>query len=98
MSDQHQHLLNIVKKLPSDYKPWGEVIRWKDENKSYPDCSGGCKHYLILEGGLGYDWGVCSNEKSPRCGILTFEHQAGFGCFEPDESESDFDFEEEKKI
>jgi len=26
-----------------------------------------------------YDWGVCSNPRSPRCGLLTFEHQ---GCWE----------------
>ena len=85
--DLHNHLLTIIQKLPSDYEPWGDVKRWEDENQSYPDCSSGCKHYLILEGDLGYDWGVCSNKNSPRAGLLTFEHQAGYGCFEQDEDE-----------
>lgn len=80
--DQHEHLLKIVKKLPTDYQPWGEIKRWKDENKSYPDCSGGCKHFFELEGELGYDWGVCAKKDSPRAGLLTFEHQAGLDCFE----------------
>lgn len=79
---KHNHLLNIVKKLNTDYEPWGKIARWEDDNKIYNDCCS-CKHFLTLEGVLGYDWGVCSNEKSPRVGLLTFEHQAGFQCFEP---------------
>lgn len=35
-------------------------------------------------GPLGADWGVCSNPKSPRAGMLTFEHQ---GCREFEEDE-----------
>jgi hypothetical protein len=42
----------------------------------------GCKYFNALEGKLGYDWGVCINEKSHRFGKLTFEHQAGVDCFE----------------
>lgn len=88
MKDQHKHLLKIVKKLPTDYKPWGNVERWEYDNQAYPDCSSGCKHYIVLEGDLGYDWGVCSNENSPRAGLLTFEHQAGYGgCFEQEEED-----------
>ena len=87
--DLHSHLLKIIQTLPSDYKPWGSVERWEDENQSYPDCSSGCKHYLILEGDLGYDWGVCSNKNSPRAGLLTFEHQAGYGCFEQEQDDDD---------
>ena len=34
---------------------------------------------------LRYDWGVCSKPGGPRAGLLTWEHQAGFGCFESDE-------------
>ncbi len=39
---------------------------------------------MTLAGDLGMDWGVCANPRSPRAGLLTFEHQ---GCefFEYDE-------------
>jgi hypothetical protein len=77
----HDILRTIVKRLPEDYDPWGTNERWKDPDKSYPDCSGGCKHYYELKDRdnetLGADWGVCANPKSHRCGLLTFEHQ---GC------------------
>lgn len=75
--NNHKHLLKIVIKKPQDYAPFGEVIRWENENENYPDCSMGCKHYLNLENDLGNDWGICCNSKSHRCGLLTFEHQ---GC------------------
>lgn len=82
----HKHLFTILKVLPTDYKDYGgDIVRWEEENKSYPDCSCGCKHYLVLEGELGYDWGVCTNKNSPRAGLLTFEHQAGLGCFEDEQ-------------
>lgn len=69
--------------LPSDYDEYGgDVKRWKDPTLDYPDCSAGCVHFVPLGDGLGSDWGVCSNAKSPRKGLLTWEHQAGFGCFE----------------
>jgi len=67
----HEHLLEIVERLPSDFEPYGRRKRLG------PDCSCGCKHFLLLAGQLGYDWGVCAHPKSPRCGLLTFEHQ---GC------------------
>lgn len=41
------------------------------------DCSCGCRWFHILDGIRGMDWGVCFNPKSPRCGLLTFEHM---GC------------------
>jgi Uncharacterised protein family (UPF0158) len=70
----HEELWRIVKKLPSDFQPYGE----RDRDKDYgPDCSCGCVHFVKLEGELGYDWGVCANPKSPRAGLLTFEHM---GC------------------
>ena len=69
----HEHLLDIVEKLPSDFQPYGRRRRYGS------DCSCGCKHFLPLAGSLGMDWGVCANSKSPRCGLLTFEHQ---GCFQ----------------
>lgn len=72
----HDHLCEIVRKLPEDYDVWseGKVERWADSDQAYPDCSMGCKHAQWLEKG---DWCVCSNPESHRCGLLTFEHQ---GC------------------
>lgn len=77
----HHLLLELCPKLPTDFEPYGQRSREEDWG---PDCSCGCKHFLELEGVLGADWGVCSNPRSPRRGLLTFEHQ---GCreFEDDE-------------
>ena len=41
------------------------------------DCSCGCKYFHALEGKEGADWGVCTQPRSPRAGLLTFEHM---GC------------------
>jgi hypothetical protein len=78
---RHAALLKVVRKLPTDFAPWGERSR---DGASGPDCSGGCRWYIRLEPTLQLDWGVCRNPASPRCGLLTFEHQ---GCeqFEADE-------------
>jgi len=40
------------------------------------DCSSDCKFFHELAGVRGQDWGVCFNSKSPRSGLLTFEHMA----------------------
>lgn len=75
--DHHEHLWVMCKKLPEDYEPYGSKVREK------ADCSCGCAYYYKLadlddgENALSYDWGVCTNPKSHRCGLLTFEHQ---GC------------------
>ena len=54
-----------------------------------PDCSSGCRHFIPLEGEVGKDWGVCSEPRSPRAGLLTFEHM-GCSFFETDpEDEAD---------
>ena len=82
-ADLHTQLIEVVEKLPSDYKPWGQVERWEDSNKNYPDCSMGCKYANWLEGDLKSDWCICVNSNSPRFGKLTFEHQAGLDCYEP---------------
>ena|SRR5579864_2366934 len=66
----HWHLMAVCIQLPTDYEPYGYRVR--DGN----DCSCGCKWFLELATHP-YDWGVCSNPRSPRCGLLTFEHQ---GC------------------
>jgi len=70
----HEQLWQITKKLPSDFEPYGQRNR---ETEWGPDCSCGCAHFHPLEGKEGADWGVCSNDKSPRAGLLTFEHM---GC------------------
>src|SRR4051794_19329799 len=81
-SDLHEHLLMIMRRLPSDFEPYGNRSRETDWG---PDCSCGCKHFVKLEGNLGYDWGVCANPQSLRTGLLTFEHQ-GCKAFDYDES------------
>jgi Protein of unknown function (DUF2384) len=73
---QHNLLLRIVKRLPSDFEPYGERARPEITDS---DCSCGCRWFLPLAGALGRDWGVCANPRSPRGGLLTFEHQ---GCRE----------------
>ena len=77
----HEHLWTLLKALPSDFSPYGERDRDADWG---PDCSCGCKHFHPLAGPRGYDWGVCTNSKSPRSGMLTFEHM---GCKEFEGSE-----------
>jgi hypothetical protein len=77
MSRMHEHLWTLCRCLPSDFQPYGE--RDRDTVESWQDCSCGCRHFLPLQGQLGHDWGVCANSKSPRAGLLTFEHQ---GCAE----------------
>lgn len=70
---QHVHLLAIMHRKATDYKPYGETecVGFRK------DCSCGCRFYIELRGKLSMDWGVCANPISPRCGLLTFEHQ---GC------------------
>jgi len=67
----------VLKRLPSDYKDYGgEIVRWEKPDESYPDCSSGCIHWQAIDS----DWGVCANPSSPRAGLLTWEHQAGYNC------------------
>jgi hypothetical protein len=44
----HEHLLQIVKQLPTDVAPWG-----KTEVGTFGDCSSGCRWYHVLAGRLG---------------------------------------------
>lgn len=80
----------VVRILPTDYSDYGgQVRRWSDPEKNYPDCSSGCRYYQRLisrqeEGVEDADWGVCMKIGSPRQGLLTFEHQAGDSCWEGD--------------
>ncbi len=83
--DLHEHLLEIVRRLPSDFEPYGDRERHLGEQ----DCSCGCRHYLTFAPPLGYDWGVCTNRESPRVGLLTFEHQ-GCPAFEFGEDDPEY--------
>ncbi len=74
----------VLKKLPTDYEPYGE----RPDDERGPDCSTGCRYFIPLQGKLGADWGICMNPKSPRAGLLTWEHQ---GCKEwADEDDGGF--------
>lgn len=69
--------------------PFGLVIGpYGKREHNAADCSCGCRHFLALPEPLSLDWGVCINPRSPRSGLLTFEHQ---GCefFEYDDTEVD---------
>lgn len=81
---RHEDMQAVVKSLPTDYQGYGcgTVERWADPVKTYPDCSMGCRWAAWLRGDLGLDWCVCAKPDAPRAGLLTFEHQAGYGCFE----------------
>ena len=81
-------LFACLKVLPTDYDAYGgEVTRWSDPEVDYPDCASGCRFFVPLADELRYDWGVCSKPRAPRAGLLTWEHQAGYGCFEPEQKE-----------
>lgn len=80
---KHDDLRGLAPVMESDYKDYGGTVeRWADDDKSYPDCSSGCVWFVKLTGALGSDWGVCAKRGWHRAGLLTFEHQAGYGCFE----------------
>lgn len=83
------NLFDILRILPTDYEEYGgEIKRWADPEKNYPDCSVGCKYFLPLcEDEFKNDWGICCKKGSPRAGLVTWEHQAGFDCFEFKEEE-----------
>jgi hypothetical protein len=76
-NDVHEKLLKVVRRLQTDYEPYGTVSR---DGES--DCSCGCRHFAKLAHEVGNDWGICSNPESPRAGLLTFEHQ-GCAAFSP---------------
>jgi hypothetical protein len=63
----HSRWIKAGTRLGSDPYP----DEWRSEQ------CGGCRFYVRLQGGFRSDWGVCSNEVSPRDGKVTFEHD---GC------------------
>jgi hypothetical protein len=71
----HEALWAVAKKLPTDFEPYGE--RRRSDGTIHTDCSGNCRWFHVLAGMRGQDWGICANPKSPRAGLLTFEHM---GC------------------
>lgn len=81
-------LFEVLKILPTDYADYGgEVKRWADNSLDYPDCSRGCRFFVELIEPYSSDWGVCAKKDAPRAGLLTWEHQAGFGCFEQEKDD-----------
>lgn len=83
MAIVHEDLLPLMIIRPTDYADYGgQVKRWEDSQDEYPDCSCGCPFFAKLKGSLGADWGVCANPHAQRAGLLTFEHQAGYSCFQ----------------
>ena len=71
----HEALWAVAKKLPTDFEPYGK--RRRGDGTIHSDCSGNCRWFHVLAGMRGQDWGICANPKSPRAGLLTFEHM---GC------------------
>jgi hypothetical protein len=81
---EHRALFERRTILPTDYADYGgKIVRWQmDDDDPHADCSCGCMWARWLRGPLGGDWCVCAKPDGPRFGLLTFEHQAGHGCFE----------------
>src|SRR5580693_8215211 len=74
---QYLGWFGLSRTLDSDFEPYGKRGRC-DGNPA--DCSCGCRYFVTLApSSLASDWGCCLNKKSPRAGLLTFEHQ---GCRE----------------
>jgi hypothetical protein len=92
LDSRHASLQAACRILPTDYTEYGgDAVRWELPEDGDPDCSCGCRWFVPLHdpahgGGPDGDWGVCANAASPRCGLLTWEHQAGRGCFESEEA------------
>jgi hypothetical protein len=84
---RHQALLAASPVLPTDYSDYGgDAVRWERDTDADHDCSTDCRWFVRLhndtQDSADADWGVCTNRRSPRCGLLTWEHQAGRGCWE----------------
>jgi hypothetical protein len=81
MSRETDPLWKALTVLDTDYSDYGgRVVRWQDPDEPDGDCSSGCRWARYLDGSG--DWLVCNKPDGPRFGMLTWEHQAGRGCFE----------------
>jgi hypothetical protein len=78
----------VLKVLPTDWHPIGFMHRGENGGE-WGDCSCGCRWWLPMAPPLSSDWGVCCNPDGPRAGLLTFEHQGGYRCFEQQERDDD---------
>lgn len=84
------NLFEHCKILETDYIDYGgKISRFADPDYDYRDCSCGCRYFIPLHDaankGPNIDFGVCTNPKSRRNGLLTFERQAGYGCFQSED-------------
>lgn len=83
---EHYALFDRRTILPTDHREYGGTAeRWSGDGP-HGDCSCGCRWARPLAGALGGDWVVCARPDGPRFGLLTFEHQAGAGCYQPKEA------------
>ena len=90
MGAEHAELWRAAKLLPTDYMPYGKADRSDNTESWGADCSCGCEWFHELSSERGADWGVCFNPESPRCGLLTFEHQGcEHFCGGPEEEEDE---------
>jgi len=67
------HYRWLREKLPMNRKP--DSPDYKEEWRHEPCFL--CIYYVALKGNLGFDWGVCTNPKSPLDSRVMFEHD---GC------------------
>jgi hypothetical protein len=64
-SGEHARLLELAIEMESDFEPHGKRSR---EGEHWQDCSCGCRHFAVLDGPLGADWGVCMNKNFSKGG------------------------------
>ena len=81
MTIDHETLLRLVIRRHTDFVPYGS------RQRTGADCSQDCKWFIRLSWPFNLNWGICVNNDSPRCGLLTFEHQ---GCPEFQEEEKKY--------
>jgi len=75
----NNHFLNILIRLDTDYTDYGgKVVRYSDVESNFPDCASGCRWFNRIDD----DYGICTKPNAPRAGMLTYQHQAGYGCYE----------------
>ena len=73
----HDELRAVCRDFTDDLADYGSVPRALPDGAWRSDCSHGCRWFHRLAGNAGLNYGVCTNPRSHRAGLLTFEHQ---GC------------------